>query len=86
MSDERYRRATEDEIAAWFDNDQTSPTGIRSDVVVPVEPDQEIHAPDGTLLGVVIYNDAGREFNDGVHYEDLPWYEVERDQIGDSDE
>lgn len=33
-----YRKATEDEIAAWFSNDRTDyPSGIRSDVVVPVD-------------------------------------------------
>ena len=34
--------------------------------LVPVEPDAEQRAEDGTLLGVVIYTDAGRDFYAGV--------------------
>ena len=39
---------------------------IEMGVLVPVEPDAEQRAEDGTLLAVVIYTDAGRDFYAGV--------------------
>jgi len=58
MSEQLYRKATN---ADWdADKDKTMMWGV------PVEPDQEVRTSDGKLLGVIIFNDAGR-----AHYDNL---------------